>query len=177
MKTGSQTQSHTVSLVHRKTLWRKPSVSAVQFPQRVPLSPKVAGGGNERKLDNKRFQRVTTPCHSNLPTAATGTTRTMTAATYEVIEPHRIVKKTKKRLYVDDDEYDRRPSSGEWWDYDRPTFVLDRREFETSGKAERSRRVWWWHDSYYADPALSRPLVKKPGGFFCARSAVNQEFF
>jgi hypothetical protein len=74
---------------------------------------------------------------------------------YEVIEPHRIVKKTKKRLFVEHDEYDSRgPSTGEWWDYDRSTFVLDRRAFETTGKAERSRRGWWWHDTYYADPAL-----------------------
>ena len=72
---------------------------------------------------------------------------------YEVIEPHRIVKKTKKRLYVEHDEYDRRPPSGEWWDYDRSTFVLDRREFETTGKANRTGR-WQWHSTYYADPAL-----------------------
>jgi hypothetical protein len=72
---------------------------------------------------------------------------------YEVIERHRIVKKTKKRLYVEDDEYDRGPSSGEWWDYDQTTFVLDRREFEITGKANRSGR-WQYHCSYYADPAL-----------------------
>jgi hypothetical protein len=73
--------------------------------------------------------------------------------TYDVIEPHRIVKKTKKRLYVEHDEYDRAPSSGEWWDYDRRTFVLDRRKFETTGKANRSGR-WQYHSTYYVDPGL-----------------------
>jgi hypothetical protein len=72
----------------------------------------------------------------------------------EVIELHRIVKKTKKRIYVEDDDYDRRPLSGEWWDYDRSTFVLDRREFETIGKADRSSKGWWDNCTYYADPAL-----------------------
>ena len=71
-----------------------------------------------------------------------------------MIERHRIVKKTKKRLYVEDDEYDHhRPPSGEWWDYDRPTLVLDRREFETAGKAHRSSKRWWDHCTYYADPS------------------------
>jgi hypothetical protein len=76
------------------------------------------------------------------------------SSTYEVIERHRIVKKTKKRLYVEDDGYDRGPSSGEWWAYDRRTFVLDRRVFDTTGKADRSSRGWWGHHTYYADPAL-----------------------
>jgi DnaJ domain len=86
---------------------------------------------------------------------------------YEVIEPHRIVKITKKRLYVEDDEYDSRPSSGEWWDYDRSTFVLDRLEFETTGKANRTGR-WRWHSTYYADPALfhiERGKLARPACF------------
>ncbi len=74
---------------------------------------------------------------------------------YEVIERHRIVKKTKKRIYVEDEAYDhRRPPSGEWWDYDRSTFVLDRRKFETRGRADRFSKGWWDHCTYYADPAL-----------------------
>ena len=59
------------------------------------------------------------------------------------------------RIFVEDEAYNLRcPPSGEWWDYDRPTFVLDRREFETVGKADRSSEGWWDHCTYYADPAL-----------------------
>jgi hypothetical protein len=77
------------------------------------------------------------------------------SSTYEVIEPHRIVKKTKKRLYVEDEAYDRRgPSTGEWWEYERRTFILDRRLFESTGTADRASRGWWGHHTYYADPAL-----------------------
>jgi hypothetical protein len=73
----------------------------------------------------------------------------------EVFEPHRIVKKTKSRLYVEADEYDDRgPSSGEWWDYDHSTCVVDRRKFETSGKADRSSKGWWDICTYYADPSI-----------------------
>lgn len=76
---------------------------------------------------------------------------------YEVIEPHRVVKKSKQRIYVEQDRYEPdRPRSGEWWDYDRPTFVLDRREFESNGKAERRSRGWWEHSTYYADPSIFR---------------------
>ena len=31
--------------------------------------------------------------------------------------------------------------------------MLDRREFETAGKAHRSSKGWWDHCTYYADPA------------------------
>jgi hypothetical protein len=66
------------------------------------------------------------------------------------------VKRTKKRIYVEDDEYDSRGSSaGEWWEYDQTTFVLDRREFEITGKANRSLKGWW-DCTYYADPVLFR---------------------
>lgn len=55
---------------------------------------------------------------------------------------------------MEDEAYNHRcPPSGEWWDYDRPTFVLDRREFETAGKAHRSSKGCWDHCTYYADPA------------------------
>ncbi len=88
---------------------------------------------------------------------------------YEVIERHRILKKTKKRISVEDDKYDhRRPLSGEWWDYDRSTFVLDRREFEITGKANRSSKGWWDHCTYYADPEIyyaERRLTNRPDCF------------
>ncbi len=88
---------------------------------------------------------------------------------YEVIERHRIVKKTKKRIYVEKKAYDRHTSpSGEWRDYDRHTFVLDRREFETVGKANRSSEGWWDHCTYYADPALfhdERGQIARPACF------------
>jgi hypothetical protein len=74
---------------------------------------------------------------------------------YDVIDRHRIVKKTRRRIYVEVDRYEPdRPLSGEWRDYHRPTFVLDRRAFESDGKAERRPRGWWDHSTYYADPAV-----------------------
>ena len=73
---------------------------------------------------------------------------------YEVIERHCIVKKTKKRIFVEDKAFDEhRAASGDWMDYAQSTFVLDRREFESTGKAKRSGR-WRVHRTYYADPAL-----------------------
>ena len=88
---------------------------------------------------------------------------------YEVIKRHRIVKKTKKRIYVEDKAYDHHPlPSGEWWDYDRSTFVLDRREFEITGKANRSSKGWWDHCTYYTDPGIycaERRLTNRPDCF------------
>ncbi len=62
---------------------------------------------------------------------------------------HRIVKRTKKRIFIERDHYseDRRPT-GEWWDWDVRTVVLDRAEFE------RERKVWCrrLHCDLYASP-------------------------
>ncbi|ODU02206.1 MAG: hypothetical protein ABS79_00765 [Planctomycetes bacterium SCN 63-9] len=83
---------------------------------------------------------------------------------YEVIERHRIVRRTRKLIFVEKDAYDRSlRQSGEWWDYDRPTFVLDRLEFEASGKASRSTGGWW-DRTYYSDPVIyhaERRLVSR----------------
>jgi hypothetical protein len=71
------------------------------------------------------------------------------------ITPHLIVRKTKTRIYVDDKPY--RPNvqpTGEWYDYHCRTFVLDRQEWERTGKAERSGRSYW--NDYYRDPELFR---------------------
>jgi hypothetical protein len=76
--------------------------------------------------------------------------------------PYRIARKTKTRIYIESEPYRERtaPAFGDWHDYDRPrTFCLDRREFETTGKARG--RGWGLPDTYYADPeiyyARSRP--------------------
>ncbi len=65
--------------------------------------------------------------------------------------PHRIVKKTAKRVYVED-----RNSS--WTEdgsvfNDVETFVLDRQELETTGEAS-NRRLWW--KSFYTTPYGAR---------------------
>lgn len=60
---------------------------------------------------------------------------------------HRIVKRTKKRIYVDRERWTGM-QTGEWYDYDQRTFILDRQEFEKNGKADRK-----WQ-TYYADPAI-----------------------
>jgi hypothetical protein len=70
------------------------------------------------------------------------------------IKPHRIVKRTNKRLYVDAEPYrEHAEPTGDWWDWVESTFVLDRHEFETTGKAARSSRHWWSR-TYYASPEV-----------------------
>ncbi len=69
------------------------------------------------------------------------------------ITKHRIVKKTKRRIYADQEPYrENIKLSGEWWDYHQRSFVLDRAEFETTGKAKRGGCRWW--NTYYADPSI-----------------------
>jgi hypothetical protein len=75
---------------------------------------------------------------------------------YEVIRPHLIIRKTKKRIYVEEREYRPRTPTGEWYDYDQETFVLDRLEWDRCGKAERSYRGWYNRRPYYRDPELFR---------------------
>jgi hypothetical protein len=72
----------------------------------------------------------------------------------ESITPHLIVRKTRTRIYIEREPYreDRQPS-GEWYDYYRPTFVLDRQEWERTGKVHRKGD---WRGDYYRDPELFR---------------------
>jgi hypothetical protein len=76
----------------------------------------------------------------------------------ESITPHRIVKKTKTRIYVDvepwRDDLNPPTGGGSWWDYAQYTFVLDRREWERTGKARRSGHHTW--GTYYRDPEMFR---------------------
>ena len=91
------------------------------------------------------------------------------SSVHQVVEKHRIVKKTKNRIFVEEDAFDeRRPASGDWRDYAQSTFVLDRREFEIIGKANRSSKGWWDHCTYYADPEIyyaERRLTNRPDCF------------
>ncbi len=66
--------------------------------------------------------------------------------------PYRIVKKTRKYIFVDREPWrESAKLSGDWRDFQQRTFVLDRAEFERTGKAGRSK---WWYGTYYADPAI-----------------------
>jgi hypothetical protein len=66
--------------------------------------------------------------------------------------PYRIVKKSKKRIYVEDMPYrEDRHSTGNWRDFVVDTFILDRAEFEATGKAQRKGRYW---GTFYSDPML-----------------------
>lgn len=89
------------------------------------------------------------------------------SATTDAITPHRIVKRTKKRIYVERQHYreDSQPA-GNWRDFVVDTFVLDREEFEASGKAKGGRR---WYNTFYADPATylseRRSMAHRPECF------------
>jgi len=68
------------------------------------------------------------------------------------ITKYRIVKKTKKRIYVEAEPYrENRHTSGNWQDFVIDTFILNRVEFEATGKSRRSGR---WGGIYYSDPAI-----------------------
>lgn len=88
---------------------------------------------------------------------------------HDVIDKHRIVKRTKKRVYVEKEEYrEGAQLNGDWRDYVQPTFILDRREFEDNGKAKRSSQGWWDHKTYYVDPEIyfaERALGSRPECF------------
>lgn len=65
--------------------------------------------------------------------------------------PHRIVKKTAKRIYVEAKQYaEHGHSPRNWRDAVASTFVLDRVEFETTGMATRGGG---WYSEYFADAA------------------------
>ncbi|GEM_PF-2108703 len=73
---------------------------------------------------------------------------------HDSISKYRIVKRTKKRIYVESEEYEKSvESSGEWWDWIESTFILDRRVLETTGKATRSSKGWWWN-AFYRSPEV-----------------------
>lgn len=88
---------------------------------------------------------------------------------YDVIEKHRIVKRTKKRIFVDREEFrDGEKLNGDWHDFVRHTFALDRHELETCGMARRRSKGWWDHQTYYADPAIyfaHKPSPPRPECF------------
>jgi len=73
----------------------------------------------------------------------------------DVVEKHVILKRTKNRVYVDCKPFQEGAQMvGDWHDFVRPTFVLDRKQLETCGVAKRKSRGWWSHETYYADPAV-----------------------
>ena len=88
---------------------------------------------------------------------------------HDVIEKHRIVKRTKKRIFVDKDEF--QPGvelNGDWRDYVQSTLVLDRHEFEAHGMATWRSRGWWNDGRFYSDPAIyvaERALAVRPESF------------
>ena len=70
------------------------------------------------------------------------------------ITPHRIVKRTRTRIYVDCEPYrEQSTPKGNWTDYLQQTFVLDRATFESTGKARR-RSDGWWRGDFYAHPDI-----------------------
>lgn len=72
---------------------------------------------------------------------------------YDSINPYRIVKKTKKRIYVEKDPYrEKAKQTGEWWDYVESTFILDRDQFEKTGKVRRAGRSYY--GTFYSDPEI-----------------------
>jgi hypothetical protein len=88
-------------------------------------------------------------------------------STSDWIQPHRIVKKTKKRIYVEREPYrEGMALAGDWRDFVVDTFVLDREEFESTGKATGGSR---WYNTYYTDPAIyfaeRRSMAHRPDCF------------
>ncbi len=71
----------------------------------------------------------------------------------DTITPHRVVKRTKTRIYVDCEPYrEHSIPNGDWTDYRQQTFVLDRATFESTGKARRSN--CWRRSDFYAHPDI-----------------------
>jgi hypothetical protein len=67
---------------------------------------------------------------------------------------HRIVKRTKKRIYVEKKPYrDNVELTGAWWEWIESTFVLDRQQFESTGKARRFP-IKWWDGAFYSSPEV-----------------------
>lgn len=69
------------------------------------------------------------------------------------VTPHRIVKRTKTRIYVEREPFRENVRySDEWWRWHQPTFVLDRAEVEKTGKARGNRSRWY--DTFYQSPEM-----------------------
>ena len=68
------------------------------------------------------------------------------------IVAYRVLKKTAKRVYVEAEKYRTSHWTGDWRDYAVPTFILDRREFEQTGKAEG--RLRGLRHTFYAAPEI-----------------------
>lgn len=69
------------------------------------------------------------------------------------VTPHRIVKRTKARIYVEREPFrENSKPTNEWWQWHQPTFVLDRAEFERTGKSRGNRSRYY--DTYYVSPDL-----------------------
>jgi len=64
---------------------------------------------------------------------------------------HAIVKKTKSRIYVDCESFRDARTSDKWWNFEVRTFILDREEFERTGRCRRSGNGW---GCFYADPEI-----------------------
>jgi hypothetical protein len=65
-------------------------------------------------------------------------------------EKHRIIKRTKKRIYIEKERYrdDSRPPPGELSDHTPSVICLDRQQFETHGRA------WSRECDFYASPEI-----------------------
>jgi hypothetical protein len=79
---------------------------------------------------------------------------------HDSVTKYRIVKKTKKRIYVESDRYsEHRKQSGTWWDYSQSTFILDREKFEKTGHTwNRSKRA-----TFYSDPKVYYEEIRSWG--------------
>jgi hypothetical protein len=90
---------------------------------------------------------------------------------YEVVHPHRIVKVTTTRYYVDEEpDATRRRMRA---DYPVRTFVLDRTTLERAGHARRRKR---WYGDYYLDPEQWRAELRqwRTGGYQTTAAACLQ---
>jgi hypothetical protein len=74
----------------------------------------------------------------------------------DAITKHRIVKRTKKRIYVErESHWQGQHTTGDWMDFVVPTFILDREEFERTGKSRRrGRSCCTYYNTFYADPDI-----------------------
>ena len=65
------------------------------------------------------------------------------------ITPYRVIKKTKTRIYVEKQARSLK-QTGQWWDYEQRSFIIDRQELEKTGSIwSHSRR-----ERYYSSPEV-----------------------
>jgi hypothetical protein len=79
------------------------------------------------------------------------------------VHPHRVVKKTARRVYVEREPY-REPAvpadrERHWYDYLDQTFVLDRRELERGQGVGPARRRWYGGDFYQSREEAERAIA------------------